>query len=429
MKVKNIHPDQQPISVSDITSQQSYIEYNETVEYYETDEVIKSAEVGAIKHLLDAGYIEEVGVTKNYLLDGVDVEDVQGLADDIESVTGDLATHEIATTGIHGVGGSTIDSVTDRDSAISTHNGLSTGVHGVGASTVETVAGSQSKVDIHNGLSSGVHGAIGTVAEISDIAVDGNLSVAGQDAITKRHSQNTDQYLDFGGGNQVAVADAKDAVTKKHTQDTDQYLDFGGGNQSTAADVKDAVTKKHGVNDVNTSAEPSGTVATHAALTATHGVAGTIASIADISTHSGLTTGVHGVVGTVAEVSDIAVDANLSVAAQAVVTAGACDVDANLSVTAQASITASHAQYSDLTKIITYLSAASVGGTGATETLVVTGLAVADTVLSVVNSVAGGTPANDVVIAWSVLGADSLSVTWIGDPGAGAKVTVAVKKA
>jgi len=53
----------------------------------------------------------------------------------------------------------------------------------------------------------------------------------------------------------------------------------------------------------------------HAAATATHGAAD------------------------IADVSDIAVDANLSVAAQAVVTAGACDVDANLSATAQGIIT------------------------------------------------------------------------------------------
>ncbi len=47
-------------------------------------------------------------------------------------------------------------------------------------------------------------------------------------------------------------------------------------------------------------------IATHAALTATHGVAGTIAGLADIATHSGLTTGVHGVgAGTVAKTSDI----------------------------------------------------------------------------------------------------------------------------
>ena len=59
-------------------------------------------------------------------------------------------------------------------------------------------------------------------------------------------------------------------------------------------------------------------IATHAAATATHGVA------------------------EVADVADIAEDTNLSEAAQAVITAGACDVDANLSAAAQAAITASH---------------------------------------------------------------------------------------
>ncbi len=69
---------------------------------------------------------------------------------------------------------------------------------------------------------------------------------------------------------------------------------------------------------------------------------------ADIATHAALTTGVHGVgAGTVAKTADIAVDANLSVAAQAVVTAGACDVDANLSAAAQAAISASHTAGTD----------------------------------------------------------------------------------
>jgi len=39
-----------------------------------------------------------------------------------------------------------------------------------------------------------------------------------------RHTQNTDQYLDYDGSNQVAVADAKDAVDKKHSQNTDTQL-------------------------------------------------------------------------------------------------------------------------------------------------------------------------------------------------------------
>lgn len=91
---------------------------------------------------------------------------------------------------------------------------------------------------------------------------------------------------------------------------------------ATATQINTAASSAHGVNDANTSCEPSGAV----------------------SSHSGLSTGVHGVgAGTVAKVSDIATDANLSVAAQAVVTAGACDVDGNLSAAAQAAITASHA--------------------------------------------------------------------------------------
>ncbi len=36
------------------------------------------------------------------------------------------------------------------------------------------------------------------------------------DAVDKKHSQNTDQYLDYGGDNQVAVADVKAAVTNNH---------------------------------------------------------------------------------------------------------------------------------------------------------------------------------------------------------------------
>lgn len=62
------------------------------------------------------------------------------------------------------------------------------------------------------------------------------------------------ETIDDGAGNSASASDAKDAVTKKHTQNTDQYLDFGGANQSTASNVKDAVDKKHTQNtDTNTS--------------------------------------------------------------------------------------------------------------------------------------------------------------------------------
>ena len=74
------------------------------------------------------------------------------------------------------------------------------------------------------------------------------------------HTQNTDQYLDYGGANQVAVADAKDAVDKKHAQNTDTDLDATfeatfvkkldtvnvlSDITSAGADIEDAVTKKH----------------------------------------------------------------------------------------------------------------------------------------------------------------------------------------
>ena len=35
--------------------------------------------------------------------------------------------------------------------------------------------------------------------------------------------------------------DVADAVTKKHTQNTDQYVDYGGANQSTAQEIRNAI--------------------------------------------------------------------------------------------------------------------------------------------------------------------------------------------
>jgi len=80
-------------------------------------------------------------------------------------------------------------------------------------------------------------------------------------------------------------------------------------------------------------------------------------------------------------------------------------------------------------KIVAVVSGASAGGTGATEILTVAGLASGDTILFVCNSTVGATPANCIVDAFSFSSAGNLSVTWIGDPGAGAKITVCLKKA
>lgn len=53
------------------------------------------------------------------------------------------------------------------------------------------------EISTHSGLSSGVHGVgAGTVAKVADIATDGNLSAAAQDAISKKHAANGDTDLD-----------------------------------------------------------------------------------------------------------------------------------------------------------------------------------------------------------------------------------------
>src|SRR3990167_9609679 len=52
----------------------------------------------------------------------------------------------------------TIDDIqSESASNVSTHAALSTGIHGVGASTVESITGSQAKVDTHAALSTSVH--------------------------------------------------------------------------------------------------------------------------------------------------------------------------------------------------------------------------------------------------------------------------------
>ena len=62
------------------------------------------------------------------------------------------------------------------------------------------------------------------------------------DAVNKKHTQNTDQYLDQGGANQVAVADVKDAVTKKHSHSNLPLLETY---TQTETNLADAVSKKH----------------------------------------------------------------------------------------------------------------------------------------------------------------------------------------
>jgi len=112
----------------------------------------------------------------------------------VESASGSQSkvdTHGALTTAIHGVGGSTIESTSGSQGKVNTHAALTTAIHGVGGSTVESTSGSQSKVDTHAALTTGVHGVgAGTIAKVGDIAVDANLSAAAQDAVSKRHDRS-----------------------------------------------------------------------------------------------------------------------------------------------------------------------------------------------------------------------------------------------
>jgi hypothetical protein len=70
-----------------------------------------------------------------------------------------VGTHEAKTTGIHGVGGSTVESASGSQGKVDTHEAKTTGIHGVGASTIESASGAQGKVDTHEAKTTGVHGA------------------------------------------------------------------------------------------------------------------------------------------------------------------------------------------------------------------------------------------------------------------------------
>ena len=180
--------------------------------------------------------------------------------------------HRLATSNVHGLvftgpgadGGLDADkldglhaSAFELTGAVAAHSALATGIHGVGA---------------------------GTVAKVSDIAVDANLSVAAQDAITKRHSQGTDTALGTVGVKNPPI-DADKAIYRDSTA-SDTLV------TSTWTQIKTFLKTYW-----DTLYEAIGAVATHAGLTTgIHGVGGsTVASVANIATHAALAASVHGV--------------------------------------------------------------------------------------------------------------------------------------
>lgn len=95
---------------------------------------------------------------------------------------GELTTHE-SDTSTHGV--SEVDGVTERDSAISTHSADTTAVHGIADTSALALT---TDLDTHAADTS-THGA-SDIADVSDIAVDGNLSANAQNAVTNRHAES-----------------------------------------------------------------------------------------------------------------------------------------------------------------------------------------------------------------------------------------------
>ena len=80
----------------------------------------------------------------------------------------------------------------------------------------------------------------------------------------------------------------------------------------------------------------------------------------------------------------------------------------------------------DLLNIQVYTSSAGAGG-AATEAMVLTGLAAADTILAVHQKTKGAN--NLPLLGWSTQAANALTGIWSADPGASAVIVVVVLKA
>ena len=117
---------------------------------------------------------------------------------------------------------------------------------------------------------------LGDIVDITWDSIEGKPSSAVNnidDAVTKRHTQNTDQKVDEGGANETSVSDIRDAADKKHVQGTDTTLGQMAANVNmnshkliglsvpssngdsiratakiTESNLEDAVDKKHETN-------------------------------------------------------------------------------------------------------------------------------------------------------------------------------------
>lgn len=251
---------------------------------------------------------------------------INDTADTVHTVGAKISTHSGLNTGVHGVGGSTVESSAGAQTKVDTHNGLNTGVHGVGASTVESTSGSQTKVDNHNALFDR-HGATdantsgriirrdtngraqvtdGTL--ISDIATVNNINFSIEThnlLATGVHGVGA-STIESTAGSQAKV-DAHEALLDRHGStdaNTASHIirrDASGNAKMSDGLVASDIATKGQVDAVgsNLSAHASATTGTHGVGAST--IESASGSQARVDTHSALTTGVHGVGGSTVE--------------------------------------------------------------------------------------------------------------------------------
>ncbi len=150
--------------------------------------------------------------------------------------------------------------------------------------------GEPATLTTHKAATTGVHGVgAGTVAKVGDIAVDANLSAAGQDAITKKHAQNTDADLDATFEATLEKVANKGAASGYAPLGADSKVP--DGNSQVPSTHPTATTGVHGVgaSTVESVSGSQGKVDTHAALTATHGATGAVVGTTNAQELSGKT--------------------------------------------------------------------------------------------------------------------------------------------
>ena len=131
----------------------------------------------------------------------------------IDQIETDFLDHKaVEAAGVHGsASAATANKLMHRDAS---------GRAKVAAPSASDDIARKSEVDTHAALTTGAHGVgAGTIAEVADIALDANLSAAGQDAISKKHTQGTDVALG-GVGTKASPIDA-DKALYRDSEDSD----------------------------------------------------------------------------------------------------------------------------------------------------------------------------------------------------------------